>query len=138
MPSKSKALEKTSQPEAAPSHAPAARQEHVFPQRAGNGLWGLQAGAGNLAVQRLLQSRAIQAKLAINPPGDECEQEADRVAETVMRMPDSAVSGLSHSPPAVQRKCAACASGGATCPKCAEEEEKVQRKPLAAGITPLV
>jgi len=27
-------------------------------------------------------------KLTINKPGDECEQEADRVAEQVMRMPE--------------------------------------------------
>jgi hypothetical protein len=32
-------------------------------------------------------TRAIQTKLAINEPGDEYEQEADRVAEQVMRMP---------------------------------------------------
>jgi hypothetical protein len=33
-------------------------------------------------------SRSIQAKLAINVPGDACEQEADRVSEQVMSMPD--------------------------------------------------
>ena len=32
----------------------------------------------------------IQPKLTINQPGDEYEQEADRVAEQVMRMPDPA------------------------------------------------
>jgi hypothetical protein len=37
----------------------------------------------------------------------------------------------------LQRKCAACASGQGLCPKCAEEE-RMQRKPLAAQITPLV
>ena len=31
---------------------------------------------------------AVQTKLAINKPGDEYEQEADRVSEQVMRMPD--------------------------------------------------
>lgn len=31
---------------------------------------------------------AVQTKLAINKPGDEYEQEADRVAEQVMRMPE--------------------------------------------------
>jgi hypothetical protein len=30
----------------------------------------------------------IQAKLTVSQPGDPCEQEADRVAEDVMRMPD--------------------------------------------------
>jgi len=40
----------------------------------------LQA-AGNLAVQRLLQSHRVQAKLQIGQPDDEFEREADRVAE---------------------------------------------------------
>src|SRR5262245_18288663 len=31
---------------------------------------------------------ALQTKLAINKPGDEYEQEADRVAEQVMRIPE--------------------------------------------------
>ncbi|HYN14814.1 MAG TPA: DUF4157 domain-containing protein, partial [Terriglobales bacterium] len=51
---------------------------------------------------------AIQTKLAINKPGDEYEQEADRVAEQVMRMPE----------PRLQR---ACACGG-SCANCQEEE----------------
>jgi hypothetical protein len=33
-------------------------------------------------------SQSIQAKLAINVPGDACEQEADHVSEQVMSMPD--------------------------------------------------
>jgi hypothetical protein len=47
---------------------------------------------------------ALQTKLAINQPGDAHEQEANRVAEQVMRRPE----------PWLQR---ACACGG-TCPKC--------------------
>jgi hypothetical protein len=49
----------------------------------------------------------IQPKLTINEPGDKYEQEADAMADRVMRM----------SAPTVQRKCTAC-----------EEEEKVQRE----------
>lgn len=56
-----------------------------------------------------------QAKLAISQPGDPFEQEADRVADHVMRMPE----------PALQRKCAACAPE-TPCPQCSEE--KIQRK----------
>ncbi|MEK7728899.1 MAG: DUF4157 domain-containing protein, partial [candidate division KSB1 bacterium] len=41
------------------------------------------------------------------------------------------------SAPHLQRKCPACESGGGTCPECAEEE-KLQREPLAAEITPLI
>src|SRR5688572_28878160 len=77
----------------------------------------LQQTIGNQAVRHLLQSRTIQAKLSISQPGDIYEQEADRVAEHVMRMPE----------PAIQRACAPCAAGGAPCPKC-EKKSLVQRK----------
>lgn len=45
----------------------------------------LQRTIGNQAVGRLLRSRSIQAKLQISQPGDLYEQEADRVAENVVR-----------------------------------------------------
>lgn len=135
MTTKTKSLEKSNKPEATPAHEHAARQGNSFPQSA-NGLFGFQAGAGNLAVQRLLQSRVIQAKLAINQPGDEYEQEADRVAEQVMRMVDIEASGVSNAPAHAQRKCAACASGHSLCSEC--EEETIQRKPLASTITPFI
>jgi hypothetical protein len=51
---------------------------------------------------------AIQAKLAINQPGDASEQEADRISEQVMRMPE----------PQQQRACGC--SGG--CSKCQAEQ----------------
>ena len=47
----------------------------------------LQRTIGNQAVQRLIKSGALQAKLRINQPGDIYEQEADKVSEQVMRMP---------------------------------------------------
>jgi len=96
-------------------------------------IMGLHNSLGNRAVGQVLQ-----AKLKVSQPDDKYEQEADRIADLVMRMPDSAVQDISHSPATVQRKCAACESGGTPCPKCADEEEKIQRKPLAAQITPLV
>ena len=46
---------------------------------------------GNQALQRLLRIRAIQAKLTVNQPGDKYEQEADRVAEQIVRVPEPAV-----------------------------------------------
>ena len=52
---------------------------------------------------------AIQMKLAINKPGDEYEQEADRVSERVMRMPER----LQHT----------CTSGG-DCPMCRTQWEQ--------------
>ena len=60
----------------------------------------------------------LQPKLAISQPGDPFEQEADRVADQVMRMPE----------PVVQRQCAACAAGGPLCPACEEDSAMVSRK----------
>src|SRR5262245_18983066 len=79
--------------------------------------------AGNLATQRLFRSGALRARLAINQPGDSYEQEADRVADHVIRTPE----------PGVQRTCAACATGATPCPKC-EVEKVLQRKTEAQPI----
>jgi hypothetical protein len=114
----------------------------------------LQQSIGNQALQRLIRSRYIQAKLKVNAPGDGFEQEADRVAERVMRMPESQTprpqdaeeeeesiqtKSFSAQPAGflVQRKCAECSSGGEPCPKCTEEES-LQRKPLAGTIAPVI
>lgn len=51
----------------------------------------LQRTIGNQAVQRLFESGVIQAKLKIGNPNDIYEQEADCVAEQVMRMPEPAI-----------------------------------------------
>lgn len=59
----------------------------------------LQQTIGNKAVGRLLQQlgvrslepEVIQTKLTINKPNDIYEQEADRVADQVMRMPEPAI-----------------------------------------------
>jgi hypothetical protein len=58
----------------------------------------------------------VQAKLTVSQPNDPYEQEADRVAERVMTMPE----------PKVQRACPSC------------EDYTLQKKPLADQITPLV
>ena len=78
----------------------------------------LQSRIGNRAFGRILP-----AKLAISQPGDQYEQEADRVADQIMRMPDPATPTVvqSDGPPQVsrlQRKCAQC------------EEEQIQRQPM--------
>jgi len=52
----------------------------------------LQRTVGNRAVERLLKSGLIQTKLTIGQPGDIYEQEADHVADTVMRMPEPTIS----------------------------------------------
>jgi hypothetical protein len=72
---------------------------------------------GNLAVQRLLRSGAIQDKLSVSEPSDPYEEEADRVAQQVVRMPApfSVASGVAS----VQRQTQ-------------EEDDVVQTKPVAA------
>ncbi len=67
----------------------------------------LQRTIGNQAVQRLMKSGALQAKLRIGQPGDIYEQEADMVAEQVMRMPDVS----SSKDTGIQRKCPKCRNG---------------------------
>ncbi|MGB9940940.1 eCIS core domain-containing protein [Methanosarcina sp.] len=72
-----------------------------------------QRTAGNQAVQRLIKSGALQAKLKIGKPNDIYEQEADRVAEQVMRKSD----------PVIQRKCA----------NCAEDKKKILQSRESSG-----
>ena len=49
----------------------------------------LQRSLGNRAL-----GRVIQAKLKVSQPGDAYEQDADRVADEVMRMPDPQAPSL--------------------------------------------
>lgn len=77
----------------------------------------LQRQYGNRFVQRVLGRREVQAKLMLGKANDEYEQEADRVADQVMKMPE----------PQVQRQV-----------EDEEEEELIQTKPLVEQITPLV
>ena len=64
----------------------------------------------------------IQTKLAVNPPGDAFEQEADRRSEQVMRMPE----------PQVSRACA-CGGSCAGCRAQGDEVERVQAKRVTGG-----
>ncbi len=83
------------------------------------GLAVLQETHGNGRVQGI-----IQATLAVSRPGDRYEQEADRVADNVMRMPDpyqhqeEGVSGQVQ-PPSIQRTADDCAG-----PDCEEAKRK--------------
>ena len=89
----------------------------------------LQRAIGNRAV-----GRRLQAKLEISQPHDVYEQEADRVADQVMRMPDlstdtgktyelmkspESAAVRSESERQLQRKCTGC-----------EEEEQLQAKEI--------
>jgi peptidoglycan hydrolase-like protein with peptidoglycan-binding domain len=59
---------------------------------------------------RCAKTQSLRTNLTISQPGDGLEREADLLAETVMRMPDSAVAAVRRSsePPLVQRLCAEC------------------------------
>ena len=68
-------------------------------------------------IHRILRSTGVQAKLTVGQPNDKYEQEADRVADQVMAMPE----------PKLQRQS-----------EPEEEEEAIQTKLLADQITPFV
>jgi hypothetical protein len=59
----------------------------------------MQARYGNRAVQSLLKSHNVQAKLEVGPANDHCELEADRVAQQVMRMPADAAKDEDEEKP---------------------------------------
>jgi hypothetical protein len=69
-------------------------------------LMALQRTIGNQAVNALLGSIGVQAKLIVNAPGDRYEREADRVAEQVLRMPAEPreATPAAQDPPAVMTK----------------------------------
>ena len=92
----------------------------------------LPSKLGNQALLGLLDSGVLQAKLRVGPVNDPLEREADRVAEQVTRPNALAPGPIAAAHPDVQRKCAACAAGG-SCPKCAAEEDRLQRKPLLSS-----
>jgi hypothetical protein len=73
----------------------------------------LQRSLGIQAMQRMFNSGVIQAKLKVGWPNDKYEKEADRVADQVMKMPDTGN---------VQRACAEC------------EEEVLQPKPFLQSL----
>ena len=88
----------------------------------------------------MLRSKSLQAKLTISQPNDEYEQEADRVAATVMRMENVARQsiGQADEPPAIQRMCAECEEETEEPPMvqrmCNECEDEVQRKESGAEV----
>ncbi|HWB85235.1 MAG TPA: DUF4157 domain-containing protein [Bryobacteraceae bacterium] len=105
------------EPAVTPARAAVTRMQQAFGNRAVAGM--LQRQAAPVTVQRKCgcggsgcescsehedkSSLSVQTKLAVNAPGDVFEQEADRVADTVMRstVPVSAVSAGSVS---IQRR----------------------------------
>lgn len=115
------------------------------------GVAALQGSLGNQSVLRMLPHRSaaktqgalpLQTKLVVNQPGDEYEQEAERVSGAVMRTPQPLPAGhgdvSARRTQALQRKC----SCGGTCDTCrsssAEGREDLQRKALTGTPGPTV
>jgi len=80
---------------------------------------GMTDSCESCAANELAGTR-VQAKLVVGPVNDPYEQEADRVADHVMRMPDTDVATTKENDPGpvIQRACNDC-----------EDEEKMQRQP---------
>jgi len=75
-------LKSSSEKSSAPTSTPATQAvEKPFFPKAGEGDFFKPAGSG---------APAVQAKMTVNKPGDKFEQEADKMADKVMRMPDPA------------------------------------------------
>ena len=104
----------------------------------------LQQLAGNQAMQQLLRSGFLQAKLAISNPDDPEEREADNVATTIMRKPAGAPCSCSEgeemcescqqkrSAPAIQRR-AASPSAPAHVPRIVSDVLRTPGHPLDAS-----
>lgn len=78
---------------------------------------------GHHAAPAALRNHIIQRKLTVSDPNDLYEQDADRVADQVLRMPDPALTrrGIDRTaiqPLSIQRLCKEC-----------EQEEELQRQP---------
>ena len=97
---------------------------------------------GNLAIEP--QERlGIQAKLAIGQPGDRYEQEADRVADQVMRIPESRLAARRMSSihsPSIQQNWFASQEKLQQQPIDVEEEQEkaIQPKAIATQTSPLI
>lgn len=113
------------------THATVKKQGRTQPRLSLPPVIQLQKNLGNQAMLRLLHSGAIQARLAISQPNDLYEQEANQVAQQVMRMPEPRIpreeriqtKSWSEPTPVIQRR--------------EEEEEPLQAKEML-GYMPKV
>lgn len=89
------------------------------------------ASVGNQAMQRLIKQGRLQKKLTINQPGDAFEQEADQVADKVMRMADPAstqpLTRPVRSSAGLQRCSCGSGSSGEECQGCKAQAIRLQR-----------
>jgi len=85
--------------------------------------------------KKKMTGMSLQAKLRVNEPGDEYEQEADRVADRVMRMPIDRTAFTQQSPDQlVQRRLSG--AGGLLSRVAGEESAPVAEQPASDGTAP--
>ena len=108
------APEKTRERDRLPGRRAEGSRTAAAPAVPGHPMLQLQEQAGNQAVQQLLRSGVIQAKLTVSNPDDPEEQEADQVAERIMRMEDK------HDP--FGPPCPCQLSGGELCEECKKKQ----------------
>ncbi len=101
---------------------------------------GLERRFGNQAIQKFMGAYMIQAKLNIGAANDVYEQEADRVAAQVMRMPDRQIvegdARTSDQKPDIHRSCTDCESALQRQAEEEGEEALVQPKSRGRSGTP--
>ena len=83
--------------------------------------------------RKKLLGQPLQTKLRINEPGDEYEQEADRVAEQVMRVALPGKNVTIRSAPLLQRKANASSAGVSAAPPVVNEVLSSPGQPLNAA-----
>jgi hypothetical protein len=101
----------------------AAATHRPVPEPAPHPIVQWQQQAGNQAMQRLLRTGSIHAKLSISQPGDSEEQEADAVADRIMR---------SHVGAAAVTAGCSCDGEDDTCDQC-RSGQAVARKVSGTG-----
>jgi hypothetical protein len=84
-----------------------------------------------------MRTPLVQPKLTVNPPGDRYEQEADEMADQVMRMPEPKPTAESVADPiqplSIQRKCTECESQIQRQPE-TKENEILQTQSLTVAV----
>lgn len=96
---------------------------------------GGMTGECEACKRKKLLGQPLQRKLTISEPGDPYEQEADRVAEHVMRMPHPAVNGLQQAgtPSLIQRRATPGSTGAMEAPQSVHDVLSSPGQPLDAA-----
>jgi hypothetical protein len=81
---------------------------------------------GNQSLLALMQSGQLKGKLNVSQPGDPSEQEADRMTDQIVRMPEGSEQTL-------RKKSRAACSTGSPCSACAEEKETPLHRKAESG-----